>query len=79
MKRSEIIARLKEMGIYKKWVRNMVYNGNLHSDFVWLLNKGYSWFIFLACSFGWGLTPEGHNYWAKIGLKGKEADNVHKD
>lgn len=70
MNRHERIAKLKKLGVYKKWVHNMIGKGYYHDYIVsHLETHSCSFAIFIMCSFGWANTPEGHTFWWNISQK----------
>ena len=68
----EFEAKLKELGVYEKWVFN--FNNRKHEDGFNMsideLNHCSDFNFFIHCSFRWTKTPddEGYNLWNKISM-----------
>ena len=74
MTKQELIDKLKELGVYEQWKRNVRIDAldaktPFYSRCYHLLNEGLDWADFLAYSFPWKSTDEGHEFWDKISKK----------
>lgn len=68
MQKRELIKTMKELGVYKQWAINVkndeaATRKGIHRS---LLNSGYSFYVFIRCSFTWRNTPEKHEFWDNI-------------
>lgn len=66
---NEKIAKLKELGIYEQWEKNLEdqsSNGNFKADRDYLLGALKKTSDVIACAFVFELTPEGVSFWKTI-------------
>lgn len=69
---NEKIARLKELGIYERWEKNLKDqsgNGNFKANRDYLLGDLKETSDVIACAFVFMGTPEGYDFWKDIVIK----------
>ncbi len=74
MTKKELIDKLKELGVYEQWKKNVRIDAldaqiPFYSRCYHLLNEGLEWNDFLVYSFPWKFTDEGHEFWNEISKK----------
>lgn len=66
---NEKIAKLKELGIYEQWEKNLKdqsSNGNFKANRDYLLGALKKTSDTIACAFVFGGTPEGYSFWRSV-------------
>lgn len=74
MTAQEKIDKLKELGLWYKWRKNIfqsqIFVANKKRFAIKILNNEDEDFRgFICCSFPWDFTPEGNEFWYEISLK----------